>query len=331
MPRILAAREQPPEDWAYRWNTSFSVFYGAWGSSGSQLNQSNSWVRIARLYLALGNTLAAVDAMQQAIQVSGASGSEIRDACLAIAQQRQLTKEMLPVFRSLIAHFPTNRPVQLAFADSLTANGKRVAAVEVYRRILKRGVSSLEVLNAVRRKLGQLDPDARTNTSQTLADLEAEVRTDPGNVRKLYRLAKAYYYSLQIDKARDVFVKVTKTAPHLAGLDDFSAAGVDVQVSTDDGTAGHHGLVTDLLEEVLAATSGNRRIVCCGPEPMMEAVSTIARQAGVPCQVSLETPMSCGIGICFSCVTKVRTEGDTWDYKRTCVDGPVFDAEQIVW
>jgi dihydroorotate dehydrogenase electron transfer subunit len=117
----------------------------------------------------------------------------------------------------------------------------------------------------------------------------------------------------------------------LAGLDDFAAAGVDVQISTDDGSAGHHGLVTDLLTDVLATTSGDRRVVCCGPEPMMEAVSKVARQVIVPCQVSLETPMACGIGICFSCVTKVRTDGDKWDYKRTCVDGPVFDAEQIVW
>lgn len=122
-----------------------------------------------------------------------------------------------------------------------------------------------------------------------------------------------------------------RSKEYLAGLDDFSATGVDVQVSTDDGSAGHHGLVTDLLDEVLASSSGDRRIVCCGPEPMMAAVSKIAHSAGVPCQVSLETPMACGIGICFSCVTKVRTEGDTWDYKRTCVDGPVFDAAQIVW
>ena len=122
-----------------------------------------------------------------------------------------------------------------------------------------------------------------------------------------------------------------RSKEYLAGLDDFAAAGVDVRVSTDDGSAGHHGLVTDLLEDLLASSAGDRRIVCCGPEPMMAAVGKIAHSASVPCQVSLETPMACGIGICFSCVTKVRTEGDMWDYQRTCVDGPVFDAEQIVW
>ncbi|MEQ8208507.1 MAG: dihydroorotate dehydrogenase electron transfer subunit [Lacipirellulaceae bacterium] len=121
-----------------------------------------------------------------------------------------------------------------------------------------------------------------------------------------------------------------------AGLDDFRSAGVTVRLSTDDGSEGHHGYVTDLLKEVLSIESQQSRIVCCGPEPMMAAVANIAREHEVPCEVSLETPMACGIGICFSCVTKVRqeefAEGEPeWDYKRTCVDGPVFDAKKIVF
>ena len=53
--------------------------------------------------------------------------------------------------------------------------------------------------------------------------------------------------------------------------------------------------------------------------------------AGVPCYVSLETPMACGLGICFSCVAPVREEAGKWDYRRTCVEGPVFAAESIAW
>ena len=124
-----------------------------------------------------------------------------------------------------------------------------------------------------------------------------------------------------------------RTADYLADLERFEAIGVDVQVSTDDGTAGHPGLVTDLLEGIVSRKKGNERIriVCCGPEPMMEAVAGIADQAQIPCLVSLETPMACGIGICFSCVTRVRDASGSWDYKRTCVDGPVFKASQIEW
>jgi len=160
-----------------------------------------------------------------------------------------------------------------------------------------------------------------------------------------------------------------RSAEYLAGVEDFRALGVDVRLSTDDGSAGHHGLVTDVLEQVLDESPvgqaaslpteagrgrGSRdeaisagvsprsetldprsfpptQIVCCGPEPMMEAVSALAQRRKVPCQVSLETPMACGIGICFSCVAKVKTPDGAWDYQRTCVEGPVFDAQRIVW
>jgi dihydroorotate dehydrogenase electron transfer subunit len=123
-----------------------------------------------------------------------------------------------------------------------------------------------------------------------------------------------------------------RTAAFAAGVDDFRAAGFDVRSASDDGTLGHHGLVTDLLRDALLETAGqNRLVVCCGPEPMMEAVAKLCHAAPAPCLVSLETPMACGIGICFSCVAKVRQPDGGWDYKRTCVEGPIFDAARIVW
>ena len=121
----------------------------------------------------------------------------------------------------------------------------------------------------------------------------------------------------------------TRTAGLLAGVEDFAALGVRVRTSTDDGTAGHRGLVTDLVAEELARGIPTT-VYCCGPEPMMAAVAQLTQRHDVPCLVSLETPMACGIGICFSCVARVR-EGSGWDYQRTCVAGPVFDAAQIVW
>jgi len=152
-------------------------------------------------------------------------------------------------------------------------------------------------------------------------------------------LAREYLGSRQFgDPPREVppSSKVTlcygaRSADYLAGVEDFQRIGVDVRLSTDDGSRGHHGLVTELLEKVLAESDMPRRIVSCGPEPMLQAVAEIAGSADVPCQVSLETPMACGIGICFSCVAKVRDNAGGWDYKRTCVEGPVFDAQQIEW
>ena len=117
-----------------------------------------------------------------------------------------------------------------------------------------------------------------------------------------------------------------RSADLAAGIDDFRAAGVDVHLASDDGSIGTKGFVTQLLE----AHGKVSPLVGCGPEPMLRALANLAAKWGVPCQVSLETPMACGVGICFSCVAKVKTpEGD--DYKRVCVDGPCFDAAQLVW
>ena len=120
-----------------------------------------------------------------------------------------------------------------------------------------------------------------------------------------------------------------RSREYLAGVADFEQAGVEVRLSTEDGSAGHRGLVTDLVPPLVAESPRDCRIVCCGPEPMMEAAARIARQLSVPCQVSLETPMACGMGICFSCVARIRDGSGRWDYRRTCVEGPVFDAEDV--
>lgn len=123
-----------------------------------------------------------------------------------------------------------------------------------------------------------------------------------------------------------------RRAEYFAGVENFRATGIEVRQSTDDGSLGHHGLVTDLLrEELTKPTTGIRRVVCCGPERMMEAVAELCHELHTPCLVSLESPMACGIGICFSCVTRVKQDDGEWDYRRTCVEGPVFAAEKIAW
>ena len=118
-----------------------------------------------------------------------------------------------------------------------------------------------------------------------------------------------------------------RNAALAAGVDDFHAAGVEVHLASDDGSVGFKGFVTQLLE----SHGKTGPLIGCGPEPMLHALTKLAAKWNVPCQVSLETPMACGIGICFSCVTKVKTPDGGWDYKRVCVDGPVFDAAHLVW
>ena len=132
--------------------------------------------------------------------------------------------------------------------------------------------------------------------------------------------------SAQPQAARVRLYYGVRTADLAAGVEDFRVAGADVHLSSDDGTLGFRGYVTQLL----ATHERPARLVGCGPEPMLHALANLAREWRVPCHLSLETPMACGLGICFSCVTKVRT-ADGWDYRRVCVDGPVFDASALAW
>ena len=116
------------------------------------------------------------------------------------------------------------------------------------------------------------------------------------------------------------------------GIDDFRRAGCDVHQATLDGSAGLRGTVVDLLDDRFPGdTTARPAIACCGPESMMAAVARWAADRGFPCQVSLETPMACGIGACFTCVARIRDDAGGWDYRRTCLEGPVFDAAAIVW
>jgi dihydroorotate dehydrogenase electron transfer subunit len=117
-----------------------------------------------------------------------------------------------------------------------------------------------------------------------------------------------------------------RNADLAAGVEDFRHAGATVHLASNDGSVGHHGFVTDLL----AQHDALQHLFGCGPEPMLHALASQAERRGIPCHLSLETPMACGVGICFSCVTRVKTV-DGWDYKRVCVEGPVFDAACLQW
>lgn len=104
----------------------------------------------------------------------------------------------------------------------------------------------------------------------------------------------------------------------------FAELGCAVQLATDDGSLGHHGFIPDLLEAVLPDVS---RVCACGPQPMLRGVASKCRQAGTPCQVSVETHMACGMGACLGCVLPGAGGGQV----HVCTDGPVFNAEELTW
>lgn len=105
---------------------------------------------------------------------------------------------------------------------------------------------------------------------------------------------------------------------------DFEAAGCRVLLATDDGSLGHRGNAAELLQGLKFD-----EIFACGPLPMLRAVCRIAEERGVPCQVSLEERMACGIGACLGCAVKLRGPGGEEHYGHVCKDGPVFRSTEL--
>lgn len=105
-------------------------------------------------------------------------------------------------------------------------------------------------------------------------------------------------------------------------------------LTTDDGSIGVAGRVTDAVRSWLSRNSRSRNVVvfACGPEPMMRAVAHITREFGFECQLCIERLMGCGLGTCLSCAVKVRDIGrpDGWKFALTCQDGPVFDYNTLL-
>lgn len=121
---------------------------------------------------------------------------------------------------------------------------------------------------------------------------------------------------------RPTFLLGARTADMLLQLEDFKRVG-DVYVTTEDGTMGEKGFVTQ--HSVLFKERFDR-ISVCGPSPMMKAVARFAKQNGVACEVSLENMMACGLGACLCCVEKT-VKGNVC----VCTEGPVFDVNELTW
>lgn len=111
--------------------------------------------------------------------------------------------------------------------------------------------------------------------------------------------------------------------------DDFKRICADVFLTSDDGSCGVHGFVTDVLVKRLKEKHYDM-IITCGPTAMLQSVSRIAVQNKISCFVSMEERMGCGVGACLVCACKV-IEDARETYKHVCKDGPVFNAEEVVW
>lgn len=123
-------------------------------------------------------------------------------------------------------------------------------------------------------------------------------------------------------------------------VDRLSKLNISAVISTDDGSVGYRGFVTNALERFLdnprPPTSHPRYVIyTCGPEPMMKRVAEIGRARDIPVQVAVERAMACGMGTCQSCCIRAKVPTDTdpsgWRYKLACTDGPIFAGDALLW
>jgi len=135
-------------------------------------------------------------------------------------------------------------------------------------------------------------------------------------VPPLYYLAKA----LKVANVRmDIYLGFRSMPILVDKFGEFATLGENLHIATDDGSFGHHGRVTDVLKN-----QGYDEIMACGPQPLLQALAKFSQAEGVPCQISMEQRMACGIGTCVGCAIKT---GDT--YARCCCEGPVFYSDKV--
>jgi dihydroorotate dehydrogenase electron transfer subunit len=124
-----------------------------------------------------------------------------------------------------------------------------------------------------------------------------------------------------------------RSAAELFYLEFFRDLGVELVLTTEDGSLGERGRIVAPLERRLASHPADMPVMlyACGPEGMLSAAAKTAASHGRACQVSVERIMGCGLGGCYSCVVPMRTEGGGFHHVRSCIAGPVLAGDQILW
>jgi dihydroorotate dehydrogenase electron transfer subunit len=144
-------------------------------------------------------------------------------------------------------------------------------------------------------------------------------------------IAPMFFLSQAVDKKAVTFMAGFRRADEII---DPVSSGIkqDILIATDDGSRGYNGRVTDLLtleiEKQRGVTIG---IYACGPLPMLKALNIVSKKYNLPCKVSMETFMACGLGACQGCVVRAKSALDKVSYHHVCKEGPVFDINEIDW
>lgn len=154
------------------------------------------------------------------------------------------------------------------------------------------------------------------------------------------RAAGVFCESIYGVRTRDLLPVTLIEEPTASGemtlcVEEFGRHGIRTSITTDDGTCGVRGRVTDRLQDYLDACEDPAalQVYACGPEPMLRMIASQCGRRGVECEVAMERRMGCGVGVCQSCVVRVAEESSAsgWRYALCCTEGPVFDAKRVIW
>lgn len=203
------------------------------------------------------------------------------------------------------------------------------AALQPYLEILYRVVGKGTALLSALHETDLLDVIAPLGSGFDLGPAGEEKLIVGGGVglAPLYLLAK----ELVKDSPVRLFAG-GKTKDDVLCITEFERLGVECYTATEDGSLGECGFVTQVLEKRLGCSASQVRIFACGPHGMLKAVAGIAAKYKVPCQVSLEGYMACGVGACLGCVCQgAGHSAETPDYRCVCSEGPVFEASELKW
>lgn len=171
------------------------------------------------------------------------------------------------------------------------------------------------------------------NTFQVPSNIDPAILVGGGaGIASLMLLAA----SLQESGVRTLAFVGAMNRNRLLSINDLRAIGVQTLIATDDGSAGYQGFVTKLLGNVLEGGAQPHRpenpvVYACGPRSMLQKVTEITQEHQTPAQLAMENRMGCALGVCLGCVCKVRVSNGGFEYQRVCTEGPVFNADDVVW
>lgn len=151
-----------------------------------------------------------------------------------------------------------------------------------------------------------------------------------------YGAAALYLQARRCLKKGAVFIG-GRAALDILCAEEFRQLGWDVQISTEDGSVGDQGLITDLFDRWLKqyrkihGIQDPIEIFACGPEGLLRAVGDRAKNNQCSGWLSMDRHMGCGVGVCLTCVIKQKTSAGDWQWARCCKDGPVFESREVLW